>query len=101
MAECDPVTEKHQRHALTASEGTNRWTYRVVSASITPTVASETLFVSHGNLLDAIAVSDGKRRWRLDVGDSTGWPVIVDETVYLQTNPGHNYDSQLLAIREP
>ena len=101
LVEHDPAAETHQVYALTASEGANRWTYQAVNAFTIPTVAGDTVFISHGNALVAVAASDGARRWRLDVGASAGWPVIVDDTVYLQTNPGRDYDSQLLAIREP
>lgn len=101
LVEHDPVAETQQVHALTASEGANRWTYQAVNVFTIPTVASDTVFISHGNALDAVAASDGSRRWRLDVGASAGWQVIVGDTVYLQTNPGRDYDSQLLAIREP
>nr|WP_239639832.1 hypothetical protein [Haloferax gibbonsii] len=59
------------------------------------------MYFSQGEELAAVARADGTRRWRLDIGERTGPPVVVGETAYIQTNPGHNYESRLLAVREP
>jgi hypothetical protein len=35
------------------------------------------------------------------VGAHVAPPVVVDDTAYVQTNPGHNDDSDIVAVREP
>jgi outer membrane protein assembly factor BamB len=88
-------------YALDATDGSRRWTYRAPEAVRTPTVAGDTLYVGQGRELAAVDAADGTRRWRLPIGAHVAPPVVVDDTAYVQTNPGHNDDSAVVAVREP
>ncbi len=102
VGEWYPDADTGRLHALDVTDGSVVWTYETDAGGVrSPTVAGDTVYVSQGRELAAIAIDDGTRRWRLDVGALTGSPVVVGETIYVQTNPTHNDDSQLLAIREP
>ena len=101
VGEWYPDADTGQLHAIDVSDGGLTWSYEtVVGAVLSPTVAGDTVYLSQGTELAAIARADGTRRWRLELGARIGPPVIVGETAYIQTNPGHNDDSQLLAVRE-
>lgn len=97
----ETATDTYRVHALAASDGRTRWTHRADDAVPTPTVTSDTVYLSQGSALVALATTDGTPRWRVDVGSRLGSPVVVGETAYVHTNPGHNYDSHLVAVREP
>jgi outer membrane protein assembly factor BamB len=96
-----PGADAQRLHALDAADGSRQWTYRTPNSVRTPTVAGDTLYVSQGESLDAVDVADGTRRWRLDIGARVAPPVVVGDTAYVRTNPGHDYDSRVLAVREP
>ncbi|WP_210424207.1 outer membrane protein assembly factor BamB family protein [Halorussus ruber] len=101
VGEWYPDADTGRLHALVASDGSHRWTYRTNTGAVrSPTVAGDTVYINQGKELAAVATADGTRRWQLEVGARTGSLVIIGDTAYVQTNPGHNYDSQLLAIRE-
>jgi outer membrane protein assembly factor BamB len=102
VGEWYPDADTGRLHALDVRDGSRTWTYETdVGAVLSPTVAGDTVYLSQGTELVAIARADGTRRWRLELGARIGPPVVVGETAYIQTNPGHNDDSQLLAVREP
>lgn len=102
VGEWYPDADTGRLHALDVSDGSNIWTYETeTGAVLSPTVAGDTVYISQGEELAAVARADGTRRWRLEIGEQTGSPVVVGKTAYIQTNPGHDYESRLLAIREP
>jgi outer membrane protein assembly factor BamB len=102
VGEWYPDADTGRLHALDVSDGSRTWTYETdVGAVLSPTVAGDTVYLSQGTELAAIALADRTRRWQLELGARIGPPVVVGETAYIQTNPGHNDDSQLLAVREP
>lgn len=102
VGEWYPDADTGRLHALDVRDGSNRWTYETEKGAVlSPTVAGDTVYFSQGEELAAVARADGTRRWRLDIGERTGPPVVVGETAYIQTNQGHNYESRLLAVREP
>lgn len=79
-----------------------RWTYRTDAGAVpTPTVVEDTVYLCQGEELAAVARVDGTKRWHLGVGARTGSMVVVGDTLYAHTNPGHGWNSTLLAIREP
>jgi len=101
VGEWYPDADTGRLHAIDVSDGSLTWSYETdVGAVLSPTVAGDTVYLSQGTELVAIARADGTRRWRLELGARIGPPVVVGETAYIQTNPGHNDDSQLLAVRE-
>lgn len=101
VGEWYPDADTGRLHALDASDGTNIWTYETEQGAVlSPTVAGDTVYISQGSEFAAVSRADGAQRWRLNIGGQTGPPVVVGETAYLQTNPGHNSDSKLLAVRE-
>lgn len=101
VGEWHPDANTGRLHAIDVTDGTITWTYETgAGAVLSPTVAGDTVYICQGEEFAAVATADGARRWRLKVGSRTGAPVIVGDTAYLQTNPGHNSDSQILAIRE-
>lgn len=97
----NPTDAAQRLHALDATDGSTTWTYPVTESVQTPTVARDTVYLCHGRALTALSTADGTRRWRLELGARAGPPVVVGDTAYVRTNPGHNYDSHLLAVREP
>lgn len=101
LTENAPEADTQRIHALAARDGDNLWTKRVDNAFMIPTVASDTVFIGHGNQFEALTAADGSRRWELSIGANAGWPAIVGDTAYLQTNPGHDDESQVVAITEP
>lgn len=102
VGEWYPDADTGWLHALDVSDGSSTWTYETdAGAVLSPTVAGDTVYICQGEEFAAIARADGTRRWRLEIGERTGPPVVVGETAYIQTNPGHNSDSRLLAVREP
>ena len=102
VGEWYPDADTGRLHAVNVTDGSTTWTYKTESGAVlSPTVAGDTVYISQGEEFAAVATSDGTRRWRLKIGSRTGAPVVVGDTAYLQTNPGHNSDSQILAIREP
>lgn len=96
-----PETGTGRLHALAADDGSGTWAYPTSGALRTPTIASDTVYLTHGGTLAAIAISDGTRRWRLDIGETLGSPIVVGDTAYVVTRPGRDYESALLAVREP
>lgn len=97
-----PDADTGRLHAIDMTDGSNVWTYQTETGAIlSPTIAGDTIYINQGEELAAVATADGIRRWRLEIGTRNGPPVVVGDTAYIQTNPGHNYDSQLMAIREP
>ena len=102
VGEWDPDADTGRLHAVDATDGSITWTYRTESGAVlSPTVAGDTVYVNQGEEFAAVAASDGTRRWRLGIGARAGAPVVVGDTAYLRTNPGHDYDSRILAVREP
>lgn len=102
LGEWYPDADTGRLHAIDVTDGSNTWTYQTdAGAVLSPTVAGDTVYIGQGTELAAVSRTDGTRRWRLEIGDRTGSPIVVGNSVYVQTNPGHDYDSQLLAIREP
>ncbi|QZY04141.1 PQQ-binding-like beta-propeller repeat protein [Halobaculum roseum] len=102
VSEWYPDADTGRLHALDVSDGSNIWTYETDNGAVlSPTVAGDTVYIGQGEELAAVARADGTRRWRLEIGERSGPPVVVGETAYIQTNPGHNYQSRLLAVREP
>ncbi|WP_083864289.1 outer membrane protein assembly factor BamB family protein [Haloferax prahovense] len=102
VGEWYPDADTGRLHAVDVNDGNTRWTYETDSGAVlSPTVAEDTVYISQGEELAAVAQGDGTRRWRLEIGARTGPPVVVGETAYIQTNPDHNSDSRLLAVREP
>lgn len=102
VGEWYPDADTGRLHAVDVTDGSITWTYETeTGAVLSPTVAGDTVYINQGEELAAIARADGRRRWRLEIGDRTGPPVVVGETAYIQTNPGHDDDSKLIAIREP
>jgi len=102
VGEWYPDADTGRLHALDVSDGSITWTYESdVGAVLSPTVAGDTVYISQGKELAAVVRPDGTRRWRLNIGERTGPPVIVGDTAYIQTDPGHNSESRLLAVREP
>ncbi len=88
-------------HAVVVTDGSITWTSKTeAGAVLSPTVAGDTVYVNQGEGFAAVATSDWTKRWRLEIESRTGAPVVVGDTAYLQTNPGHNSDSKILAIRE-
>lgn len=101
VGEWNPDADTGRLHAVDVTDGTSTWTYETASGTVlSPTVAGDTVYVCQGEEFAAVTRADGTRRWRLKIGSRTGAPVVVGDTAYLQTNPGHNYDSQIVAIRE-
>nr|WP_259372657.1 PQQ-binding-like beta-propeller repeat protein [Halostella salina] len=102
VGEWYPDADTGRLHALDESDGSNIWTYETEKGAVlSPTVAGDTVYISQGEELAAVARADGTRRWRLEIGERTGPPVVVGDTAYIQTSPGHNSESRLLAVREP
>lgn len=101
LTENAPEADTQRVYALGAHNGETLWTKRVDNALQIPTVAGDTVFVGHGTRFEALTVTEGTRRWQLDIGANAGWPAVVGDTAYLQTNPGHDYESHLIAITEP
>lgn len=102
VGEWYPDADTGRLHAVDVTDGSITWTYETeTGAVLSPTVAGDTVYINQGEELAAIARADGRRRWRLEIGERTGPPVVVGDTAYIQTNPGHDDDSQLIAIREP
>lgn len=102
VGEWYPDADTGRLHALDVTDGSITWTYETeTGAVLSPTVAGDTVYITQGEALAAVALTDGIQRWRLDIGARTGPPVVVGDTAYIQTNPGHNSESQLIAIREP
>ncbi|MFC7019296.1 MULTISPECIES: PQQ-binding-like beta-propeller repeat protein [Haloarcula] len=97
----NPTDADQRLHALDATDGSTAWTYPVTESVQTPTIGRDTVYLSHGRELTALATADGTRRWRLELGTPAGPPVVAGDTAYLRTNPGHDDDSQLLAVRAP
>lgn len=101
VGEWYPDVDTGRLHAINAGDGSKNWTYKTkAGAVLSPTVASETVYICQGEELAAIERGSGTRRWRLDIGARTGPPVVVENTAYIQTNPGNNDESRLLAIQE-
>jgi outer membrane protein assembly factor BamB len=102
VGEWYPDADTGRLHALDAADGSRTWTYRTdAGAVLSPTVAGDTVYFGQGDGLAAVSTADGSRRWRLSVGARAGPPVVVGDEMYVQTSPGHNSDSRLLAVREP
>lgn len=102
VGEWYPDADTGRLHALDASDGTIAWTYETeAGAVLSPTVAGDTVYICQDEGLAAVTRADGTRRWRLEIGARTGPPVVAGETAYVQTNPGHNDDSRLVAVRAP
>lgn len=100
VGEWYPDADTGRLHAVNADDGSIDWTYRTeIGAVRSPTVAGDTVYIVQGEELAAVAAGDGGQRWHLEVDARPGSPVVVEDKVYLHTNPGHNDDSQLLAIR--
>lgn len=101
VGEWDPDANTGRLHAVDAADGTQRWTYRTEAGGVkSPTVARDTLYIAQGRELAAVSM-DGTVRWRLPLDERPGALVVVGSSVFVQTNPGHNDDSHLLAVREP
>ena len=102
LGEWLPDPDNGRLHALDAADGSVEWSYETdAGAVLSPTVAGDTVYAGEDEALVAVSREDGERRWRLEIGDRPGPPVVVDDTVYLQTDPGHNYASRIVAVREP
>jgi len=102
VGEWYPDADTGRLHALNAADGSINWTYETdVGAVLSLTVATDTVYLGQGDELAAVARTDGSRRWRLSIGDRAGPPVVVGDAAYVQTSPGHNSESRLLAIQEP
>ncbi|WP_380676430.1 PQQ-binding-like beta-propeller repeat protein [Salinigranum sp. GCM10025319] len=102
VGEWYPDADTGRLHAVDATDGSVTWTSETEPGGIgSPTVAGDTVYVNQGEEFAAVAASDGSQRWRLETGARAGTPVVVGDTAYLRTNPGHNYDSRILAVREP
>ncbi|WP_211694146.1 PQQ-binding-like beta-propeller repeat protein [Natronomonas salina] len=97
----DPRADKQYLHALDATDGSAEWSYEAAVSIFPPTIAGDTVYLTHGEELAALARADGTRRWGLDLGAHGGLPVVTDDTVYVLTDPGRDNESQLLAISEP
>lgn len=101
VGEWHPEADTGRLHALEESDGSSLWTYTTETGLVgSPTVAGDTVFISQGEELAGISTDGGDRRWRLPIGARIGAPVVVGESLYVHTTPGHDYDSQLLAIRD-
>lgn len=97
-----PEPDTGRLHALDAADGSVEWSYETdAGAVLSPTVAGDTVYVGQDESLVAVAREDGERRWELNIGDRPGPPVVVGDTAYVQTDPGHNYESRIVAVREP
>lgn len=102
VGEWYPDADTGRLHAVDASDGTVTWTYDTdVGAVRYPTVATDTIYLAQGTELAAVAPRAETPRWRLALDTRAGPPIVVDDTIYVHTNPGHNNDSQLLAINDP
>lgn len=102
VGEWHPAADTGRLHALDATEGSSSWTYTTETGLVgSPTVAGDTVFISQGEELAGISTADGERRWRLPLGARTGAPIVVGDSLYVHTAPGHDDDSQLIALREP
>jgi outer membrane protein assembly factor BamB len=102
VGEWYPDADTGRLHALNAADGSINWTYETeVGAVISPTVTTDTIYMGQGDELAAVDRTDGNQRWQLSIGDRVGPPVVVGDTAFVQTSPGHNSDSRLLAIQEP
>ncbi|WP_222919157.1 PQQ-binding-like beta-propeller repeat protein [Natrinema sp. SYSU A 869] len=101
VGEWYPDADTGRLHAVDATDGSVTWTYRTENDGVrSPTVAGDTVYVAQGEGLAAVAVTDGSRRWRLRIGSRVGSPVVVGDTLYAHTNPDHDTESRLLAVRE-
>ncbi len=102
IGEWYPDADTGRLHALDVTDGSISWTYTTKTGLVgAPTVADDTVFISQGEELAGISTADGTRRWRLSIGARMGEPVVVGDSLYVHTAPGHDYDSQLIAVREP
>lgn len=101
VGEWYPDADTGRLHALDASDGSITWTYESDAGAVRyPTAAADTIYIALGDKLAAIAADGETLRWRLQLEARAGPPIVVDDTIYVQTNPGHNYDSQLYAVQE-
>lgn len=102
VGEWYPNADTGRLHAIDVPDWTITWTYETESGAVlSPTVAGDTVSFNQGEEFAAVATAEGTQRWRLEIGTRTGAPIVVGDTAYLRTNPGHDYDSQRLVIREP
>lgn len=97
----NPRDGDHQLLAIDAADGTAIWTFEVSDSNYPPTIAYDTVYLSHGQQLTALARENGEQRWSLEIGENAGVPVIVGNTVYLLTEPGRDKPSDLLAVSAP
>lgn len=97
----DPRNKQQYLHALDANDGSAIWSIEAEVSIYPPTIAGDTVYLTHGEQLAALDREEGDRRWNLELGAHAGVPIVVDDTVYLVTDPGHNNESELLAISAP
>ena len=96
-----PDPDTGRLSAVDAGDGSTRWAVEANSGVGSPAVAADTVYTGQGEELVATSRETGEERWRLDAGEWISPPVVVGDTAYVQTDPGRDTESRILAVREP
>jgi outer membrane protein assembly factor BamB len=100
LGEWYPDADTGRLHAVDVADGSVDWTYKTgVSAVRAVTVAANTIYIAAGEGVAAIDPVEGSRRWRVPTDAILSAPIVVGDRLYLHTNPGHNWDSRVIAMR--
>jgi outer membrane protein assembly factor BamB len=96
-----PDRDTQYLHARDASDGSRLWTYEAADTISWPTVASDTIYCSHGEYVTALDPGDGSPRWQVDIGTDAGSPIVAGEAIFVVTNSSTAHNNEIVALHDP
>jgi len=96
-----PEQDTGELYSMDIFTGEKEWRYETESGAISSvTVCDEAVYFGRGDQTAAVSKENGELLWSLNIGEQVGPIAVLGDAAYIQTNPGHNNKSRLIAIRE-
>jgi hypothetical protein len=70
-------------HALSATNGTEKWCFDTEDSATSPIVANGTVYIGSDDHLYALDATDGTEKWRFEIGTDVTPLTVAQETIYV------------------